>query len=680
MAVAIPFTADLTEVRAQLDRLVADARATKIPVGGSFAAGVSGGGGASTPTVQGIFGGSAGSVAGGFGAGIGSPFGGGGGPLGAGGFFSAGPTGVQVFGYPGSPATATGTGAMAVAAPSGATVVMPNAGGGGGGASGSGGGYAAGILGSSGGGRFLGLSTSGLGRYVGAAFIGREALRAGQLSSDYNEQVALAGNDQRSILKAEQSFQKGVGSFPIVGQAAELIANSIAESSGFGRIGTEATLRSADAQEEGVSLRRQFGRQSQRLRDEILATSQSGSYDRDVVEGEASHRERLQSIADKNNDILASDRKRRGDEAIGLESTRYARVKEASGRLPGFFPNWAVDALGYGGDVASQQIDDAKTISDERAQDSAGAKKRSDAERAAENQRFEAESSRRFTVANRSNFTEGSALAGAASVYRAIAGNREPDFVERKQIENEVAQSNLKALSDPNMSASNRALTIYGNQQRLDADAQQRSNRKYEEENRYNDDLHTQRQDNMAAKYALTGQPLDALIESNNARRSRALSGLDPLADADLFDATNEEFDLREKQLRKDDATNLKYEEKSLSNRGNLLDIALKNDVYGNVASRALDISQSAALEAAILGEDKSGRNDNKIKKVLENAGKEEQLLGQNFLNRFKPEEFNPNRTASGSISGSEVEETLKTIADNTAAIKAAAENWGKAQ
>lgn len=725
MPVEIKFTADLSDVKAQLDRLIADARSHPISVGGSFGSGAGVGAfGGTTPTIAGTLGtanlssinstpsilqafqltngfGGASATPGFFNAGFGAGgqsvaagiFGfpasassatGGAGPIGAGG--SAGNAGIQQviasrilttggFGGGGNLATIGNQGGWAGNTP---TVTVLNQGGGtGGGGGGFGGGYGnygmggGGGSGGGGGNRFLGLSTAGLARYVGFGFLAREALRGGQLSRDYESETILAGNDQRELLKAEQKFQSGIGSFPIVGQAADLLADSIGPS----KVGTEAILRGADAQEQRTELRRQFGRESERLRDQIVLSSLSGSFDQGLAEADITNRNNLRSIRERSARISDLDRSSRQATMANLESSRYKRVVAAGGRLPSWTPNWAVDFLGYDVDVAAQQQADAESMAARRTADDAAAATRVTVETEAENRRSAIEKANITRAFNQSNESLGFDFAAQARIGRGVPGSAE---TERLQAEESIRKGLAKIVEDPNVTFANKtqayanANAAYGN-----IDYTFRS-RQLDEGNRYRDSVSIARAEADAVKARLAARPLDASLAEHRARETAAFQNID-FNDDELWAATQERFATERRQIIKDYRFHRGQRLEASEARGRVLDIELKGGIYSSVAANAVDIKERAFLKLA--EQQYEGERSKTIIQDLKNASTQEAILGRNFLLGFKPTEFDLQKTATSTLSGNgEVNETLKSIDDGIKSLNDKMRDIGKAQ
>lgn len=679
MAVTIPFVADLSDVRAALDRLIADARAKSINIGGglsgSFAAGL--GGGAPPPTVQGIFGGSLGGVGGSFGAGIGMPFGGGGGPLANGGFFSAGPTATSIFGYPGSAMTAAGSGAMAISSPQGSTIVVPPAGGGGGNAGGS-------------------FSNSfagrGFGRIVGAGFL----FRAGEATVGAERQYAidstLAGSDQRAQLKSTMTLREKLqGAVPIVGN----LLGDINDITGSGQIGVEATVRSADAQEARLGIARQTSRNTQQLRFETAAAGIDSTFERADLAAANEHRQRRDRIDDASKAAAAADEKQfAADDAIAASSRSQRIVNRFASKTPGNLlrdPDQAtIDEVDAEDRAASADARHKVTV--KREGGFAG-------QYALEDKRFAAEGEQRQREKNRSNTLESASVAastratvGATEVYKAITGHEPSDAVARIQLENslnqkqdEANQARLKASLDPNVSFSNYIATARRadavgaeNEATRDAFEQGIRDRKYNEGNQAADRISALDVENQVLNSALKNDPLNSRLQGIEGRRRAALQDIDPLADADEFHRTNEKFDKIRDLERKDYDFDKTQSLHASEATGRVLDARLGGGRFADVDADAVAIKERAFLKVESLSRDPEG-NRSEISQTLQNAQKEEELTARNFLQRFKPQEIDINRTSLSGEGNSEILDTLKSINDAAQAIKDSSENWGKA-
>lgn len=106
----------------------------------------------------------------------------------------------------------------------------------------------------------------GFARYVGPAFLTHEALRFAQDARQTNIESILASNDPLSQIAAEQNFIQRVSNFPILGQAAGLLADPV----GNKQAGIQATLRNSQLSDE-------YSNRQLRLSNETQAAVASGN-------------------------------------------------------------------------------------------------------------------------------------------------------------------------------------------------------------------------------------------------------------------------------------------------------------------------------------------------------------------------------------------------------------------
>jgi hypothetical protein len=85
---------------------------------------------------------------------------------------------------------------------------------------------------------FFNYSPRGFGRYIGPAILLREAFRSVQQYQKYGTEMDRAEimHDERAKFAAEEGFQNSIGGFPVVGQAAQVLANQIGDKRGTDRI------------------------------------------------------------------------------------------------------------------------------------------------------------------------------------------------------------------------------------------------------------------------------------------------------------------------------------------------------------------------------------------------------------------------------------------------------------
>jgi len=307
-----------------------------------------------------------------------------------------------------------------------------------------------------------------------------------------------------------------------------------------------------------------------------------------------------------------------------------------------------------------------------------------------ENLRYDRETAATRLKQGRTDLLETRSEQGSEAVFRALAGG-DPERASRLQVENEVKLANLKAFETPGTSKELFEATRAAGQARLDADARERVDQRREKYNaidargriaevRGEDSVDVQRLENQAATAALRGSPLAASLATNSAKRLDALNKIDRFQNSDLYNETNRRFDILEAQLKKDDTHEHSRALNAAAARGRVLDIELQGGYYAREAASSAAIKEAALLKVNDLIYEGAAGNKNLIAKTFQNAEKEENIVAKNFLLRFKPEEFNINRTASQSLNNDEATETLKSIDENIKAIKEASQNWGKAQ
>ena len=329
MPVTIEFEANLTKVRADVDKFIAETKAKVTALnfgmggGGAIAPTI---GGEPAPTIERVFGagalsgGSRARIAGAFGAidqltipGFAAPFAQGGffassplaysggfagmGPPGPGGFFTGAlvPTAGNVLG---TPAVVGGGGAALGGAPM--RLNIPSGGGGGG-------------LSFSG-----GFAGRGWGRIVGGGYLAREALQLAEAGREYNIATVLAGNDQEAQLQATLAYRNRVLSFPLVGQAVRLLEDP----GGYREAGIQATLRGARAQDVQTESMRTRSLASERLRDAEALAGERRPYERQVLAARQRFAEQRRAIDDRVRAAAATDRGVLDEEAAQLEADR----------------------------------------------------------------------------------------------------------------------------------------------------------------------------------------------------------------------------------------------------------------------------------------------------------------------------------------------------------------------
>jgi hypothetical protein len=326
MPVEINFTANLSEVRAQLDRLIADARSKTVTVpiagsGGGFSgAGV--GGFSASPTIAGVFGTSYGAAAGGFGAGIGPLIGPSAGPLALAGFTGQGFAG-SLGGGGGQPPTVAGT----LGFPATLNPLALAGGGGGGAAINIPGNYGGGI----GGGGFAGSGVAGrnsfsggfagrgFGRIVGAGFLANETLRVAEAGREYSMASILAGDDQRSQLDATLAYRRSIiGSTPLVGRGVELLEDP----TGAREAGITATLRGADANDAKTRLLKENSTASERIRNAASLAGVDDPLQHRLEAARIDNLDRRRAITERGYDLAAKDREIVSARQAQLEADR----------------------------------------------------------------------------------------------------------------------------------------------------------------------------------------------------------------------------------------------------------------------------------------------------------------------------------------------------------------------
>jgi hypothetical protein len=166
----------------------------------------------------------------------------------------------------------------------------------------------------------------------------------------------------------------------------------------------------------------------------------------------------------------------------------------------------------------------------------------------------------------------------------------------------------------------------------------------------------------------LDRDPLGARLKQIEADRLAAMG-----APGANVPAINAAAGLRSELVTRQDAEDRSFRDRALDSRGRQLELQLGNPLFGSISARSAQIADDAAAAAEKLAKDDSPHSGNAIAQILKNARTEQELLGQDFINRFRPQEVDVNRSdLSGGGDNGKVLDLLAQIAKNTASSQQA--------
>jgi hypothetical protein len=177
-----------------------------------------------------------------------------------------------------------------------------------------------------------GLRTGRLAQLATYGFLAHEALRLVNGASEYNQSMAVAGNDLTAQLKAEAAWQQTIERVPFVGGAAAFLADPW----GTTRTGTAVMLASAEAQDRRMV---QLHRGSEYLTGRREAAELSGfrGADRAIVESDITRRKAdREALEQRNAQAILDENAIRADDARRT-ATREQEIDKRANRFPARF-------------------------------------------------------------------------------------------------------------------------------------------------------------------------------------------------------------------------------------------------------------------------------------------------------------------------------------------------------
>jgi hypothetical protein len=179
-----------------------------------------------------------------------------------------------------------------------------------------------------------------------------------------------------------------------------------------------------------------------------------------------------------------------------------------------------------------------------------------------------------------------------------------------------------------------------------------------------------------ALEYGLDRDPERSALASLDAERLEATRG----RSVDEAAQINREFAARRGGIVASFRDRREMQERALAGEGRVLDAALGGGRFAELRSAAVSAREQAFLRSEELRREDASGSVGARRLTLENAAKEVQLLQRDFVRQFRPEEVSINRVAldekSNKGTQDAINETNKILAD----IRAELRNVGRAQ